>query len=229
VKQFEISAIALVMCAVIGCVGPDPVLKAALDQQIAQIRSRTTVYSAPKAAIPMPLKVGQWIQTKGVDESGNLALTTIKLVGQEGESFWQETVSQTAYGSMTIRALINFGDLTDPNTKKVLRVQMKDTDGHVTEYPTGAVDFMRSLGPSISSASWKGLLQEDVQVPAGRFVQCYKGPLSITTLLGTTTGSVWWHSGVPINGIVKSVGHGGVGGGTVELIALGLEGAKSEF
>jgi hypothetical protein len=221
--------------ASVGCFGPDPAIKAALDQRAAQLRPSSAAYAAPKAAKPMPLKVGQWVQTKTVDEKGAVSLITAKLVGQEGSAFWQEIVTDTYHGRMVLRALIDFGNLTDPNSKKILRIQMKDEKGNVGEYPGGAVGFMQSLGPEIDMRAWKTLSQEDLQVLAGRFAQCYKGPMTAKTLIGTMAGTVWWHPAVPINGIVKSVyvsgGLLGTLGGTAtsELVDFGLEGAKSEF
>jgi hypothetical protein len=235
VKSLLAALVLPIVFALLGCFGPDPAIQAALDQRAAQLRPSSTAYAPPNAAKPMPLKVGQWVQTKTVDEKGAVSLTTAKLVGQEGNAFWQEIVTDTYHGRMVLRALIDFGDLSDPNSKKILRIQMKDEKGNVGEYPGGIVGYMQGLGPSIDMSAWKTLPQEDLQVLAGRFAQCYKGPMTAQTLIGTMAGTVWWHPAVPINGIVKSVfgGDGIIGAlgatGTSELVAFGLEGATSEF
>lgn len=212
-----------------GCVGPDPAIKAALDQRVTQLQPQATVYPSAQTTEPLPIKVGQWIQTKSVDPKGRVSVTTVKIVGQEDKAFWQEIVADTYDGRMIMLSLVDFGDLKHPNTKKMLRLKIKDQKGNVGEYPSGIVGWMQGLAPSVDLGADVPRSQEDVQVLAGRFTGCYKSPLSINSLMGTTTGTNWWHPTVPINGIVKSIIDNGLLAGTSELVAFGLEGAKSEF
>jgi hypothetical protein len=64
-------------------------------------------------------------------------------------------------------------------------------------------------------------------VIAGKFAGCYYGRSTVAVAGRSSTSDVWWHPGVPINGMVKTVG---VGDPTAtELVDFGFAGATSSF
>lgn len=205
----------------VGCFGPIPHEKATLDQQVAQLRPTADRFATPRSATLLPIKIGQWIQFKTIDSKGAVSLTTTKIVAQEGTAFWQESVTQTYSGRGDIKALVNFGDLNDPSSKKILKIIIRDGKGREQEYSAGAVEFMQGLVPLVHLGSGTKGPQEDVQVLAGRFAGCFKNPITIKTVLGTATGTSWWHPAVPLGGIVRSIIDTGLLVGTTELVAFG--------
>jgi len=206
-----------------GCLGPDPAKKAAMDQRVAQIQMSKAAYGAPRPVLLQP-KVGQWAQYKSTTGSG-LGFVTFKLVAEERGAYWIEMITENYDGRSFMKRLTDFGDLKDPKTQKVLAMKVKDTQGRVTEYSPEFVKSAQNVGNLMVSISpWGELPQESMQVPAGHFTKCYRG----TVDAGIISGPVWYHSAVPITGMVKSVSEG-MFGQTMELVAFSETGATSEF
>lgn len=217
-----ILTMALIAQLVAGCLGPDPVKKAAMDQRVAQIQMSKAEYGAPQPVLFQP-KVGQWAQYKQTTRSG-VGFMTVKLVAEERGAYWVEMVMEDYDGRSFIKRLTDFGDLKDPKTQKVLAMKMKDAQGRITEYPPELLKSMENIGNTIFSVKpWSELPQEAMQVPAGQFTKCYRG----TVDSGIISWTMWFHSAVPI-GLVKSVSEG-LFGQTMELVAFGETGATSEF
>lgn len=225
--------VVLSACALVGCLGPDPAIKAALDQRVAQITPNTTAYRAAHTPAIVPIKTGQWIQTKTVTSKGEIALTTVKIVGQEGNAFWQEIVTDTYSGRAILKKLIDFGDQKNHDTMKILRILIKGAEGDVLEFPPGLVPSNSPhAGMSLGMIQSTRLSQEDLQVLAGQFAQSYTGLFTVPHPLGSISGTGWWHSAVPINGVLKLIireGNSLAQEGIWELVAFGLQGATSEF
>jgi hypothetical protein len=219
----------LIPTLLIGC-GPsiDAAAKADIDHRVSALTAQAQPYAAPANPTPMPMAVGQWATYKSVSDKGEPSFLTMKLVGQEAGAFWYETVNETYYGKTSSRMLADFGDRRRPDSIVIKAAKLKDSKGHVTEYPESMIGFMNSLlrgnlGPIV--IDWTGLPQEDSSVPAGAFTGCYKGRSEVSFAGFKSTGTVWGHTAVPLSGMVRSQGDHG----TMELVAFGTSGAQSEF
>jgi hypothetical protein len=213
-----------------GC-GPsiDPAAKADIDQRMAKLSPGGTAYPAPSGFVPMPLAVGQWTQHKMVND-GQPSFMTYKVVGQEGDAFWVETVNESYSGKSIQKMLIAFGSRTDPTQVEIRAVKMKDHKGNVTEQPREMMPLLQSLYKKVATSlviSWQGMPQEEAVSPAGRFAGCYRGRTEATFGPWTMTTDGWSHTSVPISGLVKSQGVDKPF--TMELVAFGLTGAQSEL
>ena len=231
INAFEKGWAAVILVTLIGCTPSiDPAMKAALDQRAAQVQISHRSLPAPHAPKPMPLRVGQWIELKLIDGKGHLSFLTYKMVGEKAGAYWVETVTESYWGRSAMKMLVDLGDRKDPKQIKLFEFMQKDKNGKVNVFPEEMVGLMRPVVDEVLSSvvvTWEGLPQEDVQVPAGRFVKCFKGRSSGSFGPFKASGMVWWHPAVPINGLVKSVGIDNPS--TMELVAFGLTGAKSEF
>ena len=58
--------------------------KADIDQRIAALAHTGQTFPAPTGFVPKPLIVGQWTQHKLVNDKGESALVTYKIVGETG-------------------------------------------------------------------------------------------------------------------------------------------------
>src|SRR5262249_41752374 len=89
-----------------GC-GPsiDPAAKADMDRRIAALGAPGGAFPAPTGFVPMPLAVGQWTQYKSIYD-GQPSFVTQKLVGQDGDALWLETVHETYSGRSVSKILI---------------------------------------------------------------------------------------------------------------------------
>ncbi|HEY5926736.1 MAG TPA: hypothetical protein VIV11_33850 [Kofleriaceae bacterium] len=201
-----------------------------VDRRIATLTPSDRRVDAPLAATPQPLAVGQWITLRQTDREQRPSLSTLKIVGAEGDAFWLEVVTDSYFGSSGMKMLVAFGDRTDPTRFEIRRAVTRDGAGRVTEMPSAVIQFMRStFQPVLDSMvlRWDALPQQDASVAAGTFTGCYHGRSSVAVAGQSTTSEVWWHPEVPINGVVKTVG---VGEPTAtELVDFGREGARSSF
>ena len=206
-----------------------PAAKSDVDAKLAAIQQQSrTVSSAPPAR--MALAVGQWTQYKTVDQDGKPSIMTNKIIGQDGDAFWMENVTEAYTGRAMVKMLVNFGNGTDPSTIDLRDVWMMDQKGrvnHVDGATLAMVKGMMKSGLNNIVVSWQGLPQEDVTVPAGTFAGCYKGRSDVSVMGHTYSSMGWSHPGVPISGMVRSQGIDRPT--TMELIDFGTSGAVSEF
>jgi hypothetical protein len=203
--------------------------KADIERRATALQPSSRQVEAPTAAEPMPLAPGQWI-TLLQNDGEKRSFATYKVIGQNADAFWIEVANDTYYGKSATRMLVAFGDRRDPKSFEIRAVFTKDTEGRIQEVPSAILSLMRSTYEAILDSfviSWSELPQEDAAVAAGHFRGCWKGRSTVSFAGDSYTSDVWWHSAVPINGMVKSVGVDNEG--TAELIDFGLTGAQSEF
>jgi hypothetical protein len=203
--------------------------KADIDRRAAALQPSAREVAAPTAPEPMPLAPGQWM-TIVQDDGEKRSFATYKVIGQDADAFWIEVATDTYYGKSATRMLVAFGDRRDPKSFDIRAVFTKDTEGRVQEVPSPVLSLMRSTYASVLDnfvIAWSELPREDAAVPAGRFLGCFKGRSTVSFAGESITSDVWWHSAVPINGMVKSVGVDNAS--TAELVDFGLTGARSEF
>lgn len=204
--------------------------KSDLDRRMVAMTPSDRQVEAPTSQAPPPLAVGQWITVRQIDKEQRPSLSTYKIVGADGDAYWVELTIDSYFGSSGMRMLVAFGDRTDPGRFELRAAFTRDNDGNVNEAPPPLLSMMRStFQPVLDSlvVRWNDLPQADAAVIAGRFAGCYHGRSTIAVAGMSSTSDVWWHPGVPINGLVKAVG---VGEPTSsELVDFGFEGATSTF
>ncbi len=214
------------------CSSIDPAAKAAIDQRVAALQSGSTGFPAPAPGVflPMPFAVGQWTQYKMTNDKGEPSFLTQKIVGQEADALWLESVTESYQGKTITKMLVAFGSRMDPNQIQVRAVKMKDHKGTVTEMPEPVVSMMQSTYRGAVSGlviSWQGLPQESTSVPAGRFDGTFKTRSEAQWGPWRSVADSWSHPVVPLSGAVRSQGvdHSF----TMELVAFGTTGAVAEL
>ena len=90
---------------------------------------------APGMFAPMPFAVGQWTQYKMTDDKGQPSFITQKIIGQEADAVWLESVNEGYTGKTITKMLVAFGSRMDPNQVEIRAVWMKDARGNVNEIP----------------------------------------------------------------------------------------------
>jgi hypothetical protein len=222
----SIALLLLVSC------GPsvNPAAKADVDAKLAAIAQQQRQVAPPQAPQQMPLAVGQWTKHKNIDQDGKPSIMTYKIVAQDGDAFWVETVLEGYTGRSMVKMLVNFGDRRDPATIDLRDVWMMDAKGrvnHVDGVSLAMVKGMMKNSLSGFTMQWQGLPQEDVTVPAGVFGGCFKGRTDVTVMGRTYSSMGWHHPEVPLSGMVKSRG---IDRPTeMVLVDYGTSGAQSEF
>ena len=179
----------------------------------------------------MPLAVGQWVDYKLTGSNKRPGFVSYKIVGQQGNAFWVETVLTTYSGKQETRMLVDFGDRRDPAQFKVHTVVMRN-NGKLLNYPPQTMQLMQSLWkPAMSSFAidWSASApREAARAGAGDFEGCYRRRITLSVGPYQQLSDAWQHPAVPINGIVRSMTVGD-NPSVTELIAFGTEGAKSSF
>jgi hypothetical protein len=214
-----------------GC-GPsiDPAAKADIDRRIAALGAPRQSYAAPAGFLPTPFAVGQWTRHKLVDDKGQPSFLTYKIVGQEGDAFWIETVTESYAGKTALKILLSIPNRTDPRSIDIRAVSMKDREGRVQVIDPTVLQFVRGTYQDAMSTlvlSWQGLPQDDTSVPAGTFAGCFRARTEATWGPWHSASRSWSHAIVPITGLVKSQGLDKPT--TMELVDFGVTGAVSEF
>jgi len=222
------TAVALSAC------GPsiDPAAKADVDRRMAALQAGSSAVPAPPPGMfaPMPLAVGQWTQYKMVNDKNEPSFLTYKIVGQDGDAVWLETVHDTYYGRTMQKMLISFGNRMDPGQVQIRAVSTKDAKGRVNEMPPPVVSMMQSTyrkAIAMLIINWQGLAQESATVPAGKFDGCFKARTDAQWGPFRSVADSWSHPSVPLSGGVRSQGVDHPF--TMELAAFGTSGAVSEF
>lgn len=220
--------LALVLMAACGARGSHA--PSSFDSELAAIAPTDAHYGPPRNAKPLPLAPGQWVKQHVVDQDGHHALVTTKVIGLFGRQVWLESETESEAGTRAIKLLLSLGDRKDPKTIDVYQYWAKTPDGKVEQLQPMLLGGMK---PKLRSMLAEVLIahrpdaQEDVAVTAGRFARAYKARVKVKSLGGNAESDTWWHSGVPLNGSLRTVGVSAPG--RSELVAFGLSGAKSAF
>jgi hypothetical protein len=227
----KILLVLIVACSTVGC-GPsiDPAAKADIDARVQALTAPKQSFPAPTVFQPMPFAVGQWIRIKMVDDKGQPSFMTQKIIGQEGDAYWFEMVTDAYTGKSLIKILMAVANRTDPNTIDIRGGAMKDKNGNVTVFEGPLLSMMRGTYKEMMATmviSWQGLPQEDASVPAGAFANAFKTRTDVAWGPWRAATTSWSHPAVPISGMVKAVGIDKPT--TMDLVDFGVSGATSEF
>jgi hypothetical protein len=222
----------LAVTAAVGC-GPslDPAAKADIDARVAALRSGAgPAVPTPTGFQPMPFAVGQWVQYKMVNDSGEPSFLTQKVVGEESGAWWIESVMESYRGKTMQKMLVVFGSRTDPAQIEIRAAKTKDAHGRVNELPPSVMPMVQSIYKSVVASlvmSWQGLPQAPTAVPAGNFDGCFHTQGQVQLGGYKSTAESWSHPSVPLSGLVRSKGIDHPT--TMELVGFGMSGATSEF
>jgi len=229
-----VAAVAVAITVTTSACGPsiDPAAKADIDRRVAMLQPGSTAVASPAPGMfaPMPFAVGQWTQYKMTDDKGQPSFLTQKIVGQEGDAVWLESVNEGYSGRMITKMLVAFGSRTDPSQVQIRAVKMKDAKGNLNEIPEPMISLMQSTYRGAVASlliSWQGLPQEATTVPAGRFDGCFKARTDAQWGAWRSVADSWAHPAVPLSGTVRSQGVDKPF--TMELTAFGTSGATSEL
>jgi hypothetical protein len=225
----------VLLCAAVpivaGC-GPsiDAAAKADIDRRSGALGQPAQTIPAPSGFLPQPLRVGQWTQHRLLDENQQPSFLTYKVVGQDGDAFWMEALTESYTGRMVTKILLAIPDRMDPASIDIRALSMKDKNGHVTTIDGPMLQMMRGLyknAVSMLIISWQGQPQEDAAVPAGQFTGCFKMRTDAQWGPWKSANTSWSHPEVPISGLVRSQGIDKPT--SMELVAFGQTGAVSDF
>lgn len=225
--------IPLAIFVIVSC-GPsvNPILQQRVNEYFDQKTSKN-YQSSGKFQNVMPLAVGQWVLQR-ITDGKDKSIQKISIVGKESGGWIFEFYTLSQYNESTTQMLVkgieetNKGDL---NAIDILWVKTKDEKGNVTN--------IDAITLSIAKGMYKDLLSNiyvDVKntieagsttVAAGTFNGCSKIRSKSKVFGKTYEADGWYHSEVPVNGLVKSVAIDG--SFTLELIDFGKTGAKSSI
>jgi hypothetical protein len=228
---FVWSACALLSALAAGC-GPsiDSAAKADLDRRLAELPTSEETFPPSESFLPMAFVVGQWTEHRFTDDKGRAALVTNKLVGQEDGAYWLEIVTESYEGREAARLLVAMIAGRDPGGMEIRALKIKKGTGAAVDVDPGALLDVRGryrASLDLLAMSVEGEEKDDVRVPAGHFIGCYKvttprawGPWSVPAVACT-------HPSVPLSGVVRATPVGQPG--LMELVGFGASGAESEF
>ena len=179
----------------------------------------------------LAFSVGQWSKYRVDMDDGTNTEVTYKIVAEEQGAYWLEIVRGAANAGTVMQLLISVKDRTDPSSLTLTAAKIRMPNGHVRELrdemlqPTAA-GYRKALS-DIFVPGLAGATQEDVTVPAGKFLGAYKRLQKVEMSKASSEQNVWIHPAVPISGVVKSEEVAKPNKTT--LIAYGTSGAKSEI
>lgn len=183
---------------------------------------------------PMPLKVGQWI-LQGSNNEGKKSINKTSVVGQEQGGwvfeFYSLTESEESWIQMLVKGLEEANESKNFDDIDIVWVKTKDKEGNIFSIDGMVLSLSKGLyKQSLVSMNLKltsGAAGGSITVPAGTFNGTYKAKAEVSVLGRKFNSDAWYHSDVPINGMVKSVADDGKI--VTELLEFGMSGAARSF
>jgi hypothetical protein len=229
------ACVAVVLALFISSCGAsiDPAMQAKINAAFS--KSSSASWPGKGAFVqPMPYAVGQYV-VFGVTTDGKRSVIRNSIVGHEESGWIIETVSTQETGETISQALVRGMEKVaeshnlDDMELVWIKSKVKDEAPQTVEGP--ALSFMQGMyKKSFAGFAVKFLGATDggtVTVPAGTFTNTTKARSEVTFLLSTYTSDGWYHGGIPISGLVKSITNDGES--VMELIEFGLSGATRSF
>ena len=220
----------LVGVLVLAACGPtvDPAARADLDHHLAQITTSEETFPPSESYLPMAFVIGQWTQHRITDDKGKTSLVTYKLVGQEAGAYWLEIVNEAPEGREAAKMLVAMLSGRDPAGMEIRELKIKHgKDAPIDVDPGTLLDVRAKYRGALDllAMSIEGQEKDDLRVPAGHFIGCYKvltpGPWGPWQL----PSAVCSHPSVPLSGVVRATLNGKQG--LIELVGFGASGAES--
>jgi len=224
----------LIVAFIVSC---GPSVNPALQKKISDIfnkKSSSSFNATGKFIRPMPYTIGQWVLI-GTVSDGKKFVSKTSIVGKEGDGWIIETysinesdesISQICVSGM--EKLAKSGNIDDLD---ILWVQTKDKNGKVSKIEGPVLSMMKGFykkGLANMNVNVEGTMDGGtVSVPAGTFNGTAKVSSEASFLGSTVKSTGWFHSDVPINGMVKSISDDGKY--SSELLDFGTSGAIKSF
>lgn len=186
---------------------------------------------AKKFFAPMPLAVGQYVVHGIIEKNGTRSVMRTAIVGREMGGwifeYYNLTEKQEAVTQMLITGLDKVRKTGSIDDIEIVWVKIRDENGQVQKIEGPMMAMMRGLYKNnLAGLDTKTTAYVDggvIKVPAGSFAGTNTF-VTETSIMGRKYKSKgWFHSAVPINGMVKSVVDDG--DSTMELLQFGLKGA----
>lgn len=207
-----------------------PAMQAATDQLLRSYAGGSTE-GKPANYQPMRWEAGQWVAYKLTEADKPPSVTVMKVLGEEGGSWWLEFENQDHYTRSVMKMRYSKMPMTPEEAMEALQaVIMKSEDQPVqtfdfASHPMGAMMRRAMANTSFTPPTVSEESVEDVTVSAGTFKAAARFRTTVSVGPVTKTYEGWFHPAVPLNGGVRSVSSDGKV--TSELIGYGRTGAKS--
>ncbi len=225
--------VVLLFAAILMGCGPSnsPVLLKKIDEVAVKSSDKSFSVSG-KFIHPMALKVGQWVSY--VNKIGeNKSITKTSIVGKEDDAWIIENYNLTGKEEKTVQMCIKGMDKVneagDIDAIEFVWIKFIE-DGKLQTIEGPMLSLMKGLyknGLKSFAVKSEGSLDGGtVKVPAGTFAGCAKIKSEVSFLGSTKTSEGFYHSEVPISGMVKSISDEN---DTMELVDFGLTGAVKSF
>ncbi len=218
----------LLSCAIPG----DQVFKSRIDAYYADAPGRVRPGS-DSFYKPMLLEKGQYV-LHGIEERGRRSIVKTSVLGHEGDAWIVEIYTLTESNETAVQMLVRGLERAAegaPESLDVLWVRSKQGSGEVQRLDGPGLGLAKGMYKDmlgIFTVKLKGAVAGGaVRVPAGAFPHTYKTSGDVRFPGWSYKSEAWYHSGVPINALVKSVAKGG--GPVMELLDYGLDGASGSF
>ncbi|MBW2459171.1 MAG: hypothetical protein JRI68_32035 [Deltaproteobacteria bacterium] len=182
--------------------------------------------ASPKATDRAPFATGQWTRHAVTDPKQGKGHVTYAIIGKEGKAHWLDFSYEVGARKMSFQALVDFAGGKDFRKATILKAKAKTPAG--THTISGAMlapmkdRFADALGGGAPTLA--GLPQEDMTVPAGTFLSCYRSHNKQQVFGVTAESTVWHHPAVPITTMVKMKTKDG---SEWVLTGYGMTGAKA--
>lgn len=201
-----------------------------LDEEFKKSSDRRIAATA-RFRRPLAFAKGQYVVHRLTDKKGRRSISRMAIIGREDDGWIIEFYSLSESSEGVTQMLISG---LDPATRSadgfdVKWVKVKDDKGQISTIDGPMLQFTKgmykkmaaNMNVEVTTFTSGG----PVTVPAGVFANTLKFTSDVQYMGKKVRSEGWYHSGVPISGLVKSVSDDG--NSTMELVDFGLRGAVS--
>jgi len=213
----------------------NPQLKAKIGGIFAQSSSSRNYGNSRRFTAPMRYAVGQYVVHGVTEDDGTRSISKTAIVRRDGSAYVFEfsnlTESQDSVAQLCIDGMDKARRTGNTDDIDIRWIKVKGEDGKVQKLEGPMIYMMRAVYKnSLRSVNVKIGTYTDggvVRVPAGVFGRTNVVNAEVVVLGSTYRSKSWYHSSVPINGMVKSVTDDNEQ--TMELLDFGTRGATAQI
>lgn len=213
----------------------NPQLKAKIGGIFSQSGSTRNYGVSGRFMTPMRYAVGQYIVHGVTENDGTRSISKTAIVGRDGSGYVFEfsnlSESQESVAQICMDGMDKARNTGNPEDIDIRWIKVKGDDGKVQKIEGPMIYMMRAMYKnSLRSVNVKiGTYTSGgvVRVPAGSFGGTNVVNAEVVIFGSTYRSKSWYHSSVPINGMVKSVTDDNEQ--TMELLDFGTRGAVSQL
>lgn len=210
----------------------NPQLRAKIDRYPGKAGS-ARFGESKKFKEPMAFAAGQYVVYRVLEEGVVKSITKFSIIGKEQGGWIFETYTLNESKEDVVQMLVTgFEKIRksgNPDNMDILWVKMKDEKGKINKIEGQMLSFMKGIyKKSIPGMNVNNSVTSPggvVIVPAGVFSGTIKIHTKQNIMGSNVEADGWYHSAVPVNGVVKSIS----GDSVMELIKFGTKGAVSEL